>query len=273
MISAVGIVVPARDEQRRIRDCVRGLLTAVRALPPDVDVAVCVVADRCLDRTARLARAASGRHPGSQVVVNRTELTIGEVRDLGVRHVLAALPHAPSRTLLLSTDADSVVAPDWALGHVRVAASGVHAAAGVVELDGRHALPPLVATRYADVLAGTRGVHGHGNVYAANLGVRADAYLAVGGFGVTATGEDHALWRRLGDAGYRRRYVEEPRVRTSARTHGRAHGGLADLLRALHDTQTIGYTHNDDHDNDSHGNGDHAAADEGQERTPWPSAR
>jgi hypothetical protein len=71
-------------------------------------------------------------------------------------------------------------------------------------------------------------------VYGANLGVRADAYLAVGGFGAVATGEDHHLWRRLGQAGYRRSYAAESTVRTSARRHGRAPGGLADLLRSLH---------------------------------------
>jgi hypothetical protein len=237
------------------------VLTALRALPPDLDIAVCVVADRCTDRTASLARAAFDHHPGSRVVVNHAELTIGEVRDLGMRQVLAALPPPPSRTLLLSTDADSRVAPDWALRHLRNATSGVHATAGVVELVGRHALPPLVAARYAEVLARTRGAYGHGNVYAANLGVRADAYLAVGGFGVAASAEDHALWRALGAAGYRRRYAEEPRVLTSARRHGRAPGGLADLLRALHDTQPLGYPHISE------------AADDEQERTPWPSAR
>jgi hypothetical protein len=263
VISAVGIVVPARDERRRIQDCVRGLLTAVRALPRGIDVAVCVVADRCADETARLARAGFGSYPTASVVVNRADRTIGEVRDLGVRHVLATLSHPPARTLLLSTDADSVVAPDWAAQHLRIAASGVRAVAGVVELIGRHALPPLVAQRYADILARARGSHGHGNVYAANLGVRADAYLAVGGFGTAESGEDHSLWDRIGAAGYRQRYAEEPKVLTSARRHGRAHGGLADLLRALHDAQTIGYTHNSTE----------PSADEEQERTPWPSAR
>jgi len=238
MISAVGVVVPARDERRRIGRCVRAVVAAMRALPPWFDVSVCVVADRCRDDTARRAEAVLG---SGRVVVNHADRTIGEVRDLGCGHVLTVLGgHDPAEVLLLCTDADSVVAPDWASQHVRVIDSGVHATAGTIELAGRPALPPMVAERYTAVVADAGGPEGHGNVYGANLAVRADAYLAAGGFGAVASGEDRALWQRLGDGGYRRRYVVEPVVRTSARRHGRAPGGLADLLRALHDGVSTG---------------------------------
>jgi cellulose synthase/poly-beta-1,6-N-acetylglucosamine synthase-like glycosyltransferase len=221
MITAVGIVVPARDEQRRIRRCVRGL---VAALPPGVEPAVCVVADRCADRTAELAAL-----PGLHILTNRVERTIGEVRDLGFQQVCSALAeHEPRDVLLLSTDADSVVPPDWARRHIRLIDEGADAVAGVIELAGRRRPPP----GYASVVAEDR--RAGGNVYGANLGVRADAYLAVGGFGAVATGEDHHLWHRLGQAGYRRSYAAESTVLTSARRHGRAPGGLADLLRSLH---------------------------------------
>jgi hypothetical protein len=69
-------------------------------------------------------------------------------------------------------------------------------------------------------------------VYGANLGVRADAYLAVGGFPPVGAGEDAALWRALAAAGLPTASPTSVRVRTSGRLHGRARGGLADLLRA-----------------------------------------
>ena len=82
-------------------------------------------------------------------------------------------------------------------------------------------------------------MHGdtHRHVYGANLGVRADAYLAVGGFPPDGPGEDHGLWRRLGAAGYSLAQPTGVRVRTSARLHGRADDGLAGLLRSLHRTE------------------------------------
>lgn len=166
------------------------------------------------------------------MVRNRSATTIGEVRDHGVNH-LDLVGHQPSRVWLLSTDADTTVAPDWALRHLELARRGAHAVAGVALLSPHAALPAAVARRYSALLAGTRGPDGHGNVYAANLGLRADAYRAVGGFGAVATGEDHDLWRRLRQAGYRRRYAENAQVVTSARRRGRARGGLADLLANL----------------------------------------
>ncbi|HEY3752602.1 MAG TPA: glycosyltransferase [Pseudonocardiaceae bacterium] len=234
MITAVGIVVPARDEQRLIRRCLHALTTALRALPSGVEPALCVVADRCADRTAELAAETLRGWP-ARLVTNQADLTIGEIRDLGLRRAYTALAaHPPSEVLLLSTDADSLVPADWVQRHVRLIEQGADAVAGMVELSSRHRLPTLVAARYASVLAKARTPDGHGNVYAANLGVRAGAYLAVGGFEAVASGEDHRLWHRLGSAGYRRRYAAESTVLTSARRHGRAPGGLAELLHTLH---------------------------------------
>lgn len=211
MITAVGVVVPARDEGESIEACVRGVLAALRRLPEDVQPALCVVADRCTDDTADVASAAVFGWP-ARVVANGADATIGEIRDLGVRH-LGLAGHRPAETWLLSTDADTVVAPDWALRHLHLARHGIHAVAGATELLGRTVLP----------------VHAYG----ANLGVRADAYRAVGGFGAVATGEDQDLWHRLVEAGFRCRYADGPRVLTSSRRQGRAPHGVAALLARL----------------------------------------
>lgn len=227
MITAVGVVVPARDEARSIGACVRSVMAALRRLPADVQPALCVVADRCTDDTAGVASTAAAGRP-ARVVRNGSDATIGEIRDLGMRH-LGLDGHRPGETWLLSTDADTVVASDWAVRHLHLARCGIHAVAGAAGLRGRAELPVL----YSTVLATARRPDGHGNVYGANLGVRADAYWAVGGFGAVATGEDHDLWRRLAEAGFRCHYADGPRVLTSSRRHGRAPDGLAALLARL----------------------------------------
>jgi len=63
--------------------------------------------------------------------------------------------------------------------------------------------------------------------------VRADAFLRVGGYPGVIVGEEHALLARLRHAGHRVLSPTDVRARTSARTTGRARGGLADLLCAL----------------------------------------
>lgn len=217
-MDAVGVVVPARDEEERVAACLHSVLAA---LPAGVTTAVVAVLDRCTDRTA-------DRVPdGVEVLTNDGAASVGELRDRGVRHLLARLATRPDRTWLLSTDADTVVGPDWVAAHLRHAAAGAHAVAGLADLD----VPTGPA--YARIVAAGLRADGHSHVYGANLGVRADAYLAAGGFPAVRHGEDHGLVERLRARGLRVVTALDGRVRTSGRTAGRAPGGLADLLAGL----------------------------------------
>ena len=233
MIRAVGVVIPAQNEAELIGHSLRHLRVALAGLPERIERAVCVVADRCVDDTARIARAAFAGWGNARVVPNHRAATIGEVRHLGVTRLTTMLNgHQPAQTLLLSTDADTTVGPGWALAHLRLAERGWHAVAGVAELA--QPLPAVVAARYTAVRHHARARDGHGNVHGANLGFRADAYTAIGGFGPLASGEDQDLWRRLGAAGFRLTCANEPVVHTSARQRGRADAGVAELLHRLH---------------------------------------
>lgn len=250
-LTAVGVVIPARNEQQRIGGCLAALRRSLDALPPGVSTAVAVVLDRCTDATpARVADhladwpqarvltvPALGPPPGDRPGVPRRPRGrgVGALRDLGIRDVLDRLAaHPPAGTWLLSTDADTVVPADWACAHLEVAAGGAHAVAGLADLAGVEHLARDALLRYRAVVE--RGLHGdtHHHVYGANLGVRADAYLAVGGFPPEGSGEDHGLWDRLRAAGHPIAQPVGIRVRTSARLRGRADGGLAGLLRSLH---------------------------------------
>ena len=160
---------------------------------------------------------------------------VGARRDLGLRAVLDRLPgHPAAGTWLLNTDADTTVPGDWVAAHLQQAAAGVHAVAGLADLTATDHLSDAALSCYRAIVE--HGLHGatHHHVYGANLGVRADAYLTVGGFPADGSGEDHGLWQRLAAAGYTLVQPVGIRVRTSARLRGRADGGLAGLLRALH---------------------------------------
>jgi hypothetical protein len=221
-IEAVVVVVPARDEAERIGACLRSVRVALAG--SGLPGAVCVVADRCTDGT----EAVAALH--AEVVRNTAVRTIGELRTLGARRLLARLP---ARTWLLGTDADTVVPPSWVADHLRHARRGADAVAGVVDLDDPEVLPADVLCRYTDLVGAGTGVDRHTHAYAANLGVRAEAFLQVGGFPAVPSGEEHALLARLRAAGRRVVSPTDVRARTSARTEGRAVGGLADLLRGL----------------------------------------
>jgi hypothetical protein len=71
-------------------------------------------------------------------------------------------------------------------------------------------------------------------VHGANLGIRGDAYLALGGWQPLVTGEDVDLARRAALSGHLRvsRTASIPVV-TSVRRVGRAPRGFSSYLRAL----------------------------------------
>jgi len=156
------------------------------------------------------------------------------VRDGGVRRALARLGRPGDHTWVLSTDADTRVGAGWVVD-VLASARRVDAVAvvGLAPLD-RWRGTPEGAAAYARLLAGglrsSDPVHQHDHVYGANLAVRADAYLAVGGFPAVPHGEDQALVDRLQLSGYRLLRTAQVTVRTSGRLAARAPGGLADRL-------------------------------------------
>ena len=68
-------------------------------------------------------------------------------------------------------------------------------------------------------------------MHGANLGVRADAYLAAGGFRTVAEHEDVGLVETLRAAGAPIDSTDRAPVTTSARSTGRVPGGFAGYLR------------------------------------------
>ena len=76
---------------------------------------------------------------------------------------------------------------------------------------------------------------GHGAVHGANLGVRLDRLMDVGGFPDNAVDEDVLTVQRLKSAGVRWLATDTTRVTTSARRTGRIPNGFAAYMRSLDD--------------------------------------
>ncbi|MFT3695956.1 MAG: glycosyltransferase [Kofleriaceae bacterium] len=210
MITAV--IVPFHNEEQLLPDC----LESIGAVGPDLTV---LVADTCSDRSELIAnRWARDRNA---IVVTTSARSVGAARAAGIAAVLQTIDER-KHVWLANTDADSRVPSNWL--DVQLSAN-VDAFAGTVEvLDwGEHS--PTVSRVFRSFYERTMHVHG------ANLGVRADAYVEVGGFPSVPTGEDHALWNAL--ASHRRVFSREAPVVTSARRCGRAPHGFAGFLTAI----------------------------------------
>ena len=104
----------------------------------------------------------------------------------------------------------------------------------VADWDGH---PPHVPAAFEARYDFGDGPHPH--VHGANLGIRASAYLAAGGFRSLRTAEDHALLAAATEAGCPVLQASDITVETSARRQARAPAGFSHLLRILAGQQGV----------------------------------
>jgi len=240
------VVVPARDEAALIGACISALAAQDGVAPDSYEVIV--VLDGCRDATVEVLREASATHP--HLRVHSVELSVaagvGRARRLGMDLACSRLLALGREDgLIASTDADSVVARDWLAAQLGLAKAGARAIGGHIELNPEESkLLDRQALAERERSAGERldvtlreSTSGtaveHHQFSGASLSLTAQTYESCGGLPARAALEDEALEQALrarGVAIHRSRLV---RVRTSARTDGRAPRGLArDLSRA-----------------------------------------
>jgi glycosyltransferase involved in cell wall biosynthesis len=245
VIRAVGIIVPAHDEQELLPACLASLRRAARALR-GVPAQVVVVADACRDRTAEAARR------GGAAVVTISARSAGAARAAGARELLRRTGHLdPASVWLATTDADTLVPASWLRQQAYYAGHGWDATVGTIRVADWSGYRPEMVTlfrqryeRGPEPAAGPGEPNGrdwaiaspHPHVHGANLGFRASSYLRAGGFPALVTAEDHALVAALTAAGSRVLRTRTLPVLTSARRDSRAPGGFGDYLARLEAT-------------------------------------
>jgi cellulose synthase/poly-beta-1,6-N-acetylglucosamine synthase-like glycosyltransferase len=226
--SHISVLIPARNEETLLPRCLRSVLRAIAELPATVTADVVVVVDSSQDRTREVAERILGVHG---TVVTTKAGVVGEARALAAEVALQRYQGPRDACWLANTDADCAVPRNWLLDQLFLAAQGVEAIAGIVDVDSFSEHSFAVAQRFRETyVLHDDGTHPH--VHGANLGVRADAYLRAGGWRQLATAEDHDLWDRLLDCGSRRLSVSAVKVLTSGRRVGRAPMGFAGALAA-----------------------------------------
>ncbi|MFZ0092235.1 MAG: glucosyl-3-phosphoglycerate synthase [Solirubrobacteraceae bacterium] len=231
---AAVVVVPARDEERRIGACLRAL--AEQTLPGS-DFEVIVVLDECRDDTARVARETAAPLRLALTALDGPGGGAGPARRLGMdlacERLLAA---GQSSGLIACTDADSRPSRDWLERQLAHVAAGARAIAGLIELDEDEAdeLPPAVRERRErDAGARLRRVRrsdpdaAHHHFAGASIGVTAETYRAVGGIEPLVALEDAGFAARLADHQVPILRAADVRVSTSARSGGRVPRGLS----------------------------------------------
>ncbi|WP_160936153.1 glycosyltransferase [Teichococcus coralli] len=247
--SLAAVAIPVRNEAERIGACLDALAAQREAGP----FAVLLLLNGCTDTTEAVVRARAAALP-FRLVLRRARLPAtyahaGEARARAMEAAAALLERGGcGEGLLLTTDADSRVAPDWLAATRAEISAGAEAVAGWVEHEPQEAarLPPALAGRIAlenayeallaelearlDPLPGDLWPR-HRMSSGASLAVRLSTFRRVGGLPRVPAGEDRAFCAALAAADIRLRHSLAVRVRTACRTEGRATGGAADTLR------------------------------------------
>jgi glycosyltransferase involved in cell wall biosynthesis len=206
---------------------VKAVLRAADRLP--VRVAVVVVLDSSDDGSEALI----GQFGPDVHFVAIDARNVGAARAAGFSYARTLCEEAAvddSRIWYATTDADSVVDPDWL---TRQICADADMALGVVRVSSWCGFPAAAATLYQAAYRSKQRPDGHGHVHGANMGFRADRYWRVGGFAALATGEDVDLVSRFESADLSIARDPQLSVVTSRRQLGRAPDGFAAHLSAL----------------------------------------
>ncbi|HEX3616491.1 MAG TPA: glucosyl-3-phosphoglycerate synthase [Solirubrobacteraceae bacterium] len=228
------VVIPARNEEDRIAACISAL--AAQTVTTDA-FEVILVADACTDRTEAVACARAAEVGVSITVLRGPGAGTGPARRLGMDAAAERLEQlALPQGLIATTDADTEPACDWLERQLAHLDSGAEAIGGLIELDPGDTgqLPDEVwLRREADAERRLRSVRrsdpgaAHHHFAGASLGISAETYRRVGGIEPAPALEDEFFAERLRRHDVRVLRPADVRVRTAARTEGRAQRGLS----------------------------------------------
>ena len=129
--SSVVVVVPARNEERRLGACLGALGAAtdrLRSVNDRLPVRIVLVLDRCTDRTAVVA----ARWPIVDVVVT-DHGRVGAARAAGIAHAVDAAERDVDAMWIANPDADLRVPVDWLQTHLEHARMGADLLLGMVK--------------------------------------------------------------------------------------------------------------------------------------------
>lgn len=251
------VVVPVKDEEEALPELVRALAGQReldgRPLAPE-RYEVILLLNNCTDGTAAVAALLQPLYPRLALHLLEIELPPSEAHVGRARQLLFDLAASRFQRLarpqgfILTTDADTLPAPDWIAQTEREIGAGVDGVGGRITLPaaGLASLPEgvrryfLLDIGYRRALEEMRSLYApeehdpfprHHQHFGGSMAVTAAAYEAAGGMPPARSSEDVALYRALLASGGRFRHSYRVKAVTSARFAGRAAGGLADALK------------------------------------------
>ena len=241
-LTPIVVAIPARDEEENIAACLMAL--GSQTVRPST---VVLLLNNCTDETERVAmRLALPFSLDIQtVMLPSIDANAGTARRLVMGR---AAELAGRNGVLMTTDADAIVPPNWIALNMSALAAGADVVCGQAVIDPREAaaIPShlheddALECQYADLLDAIGDAvcpdpvdprPRHTEASGASLAIKARTFLQAGGVPHVRTGEDRALVDALRRIDAPIRHDPAICVTVSGRIVGRAAGGMADTIR------------------------------------------
>ena len=251
------VIIPARNEEASLAATLDSLRLQVdtkgRALDPST-FEVLLLLNNCTDSSSIVAREYAANYPSLRLHVLECVLPapgahVGTARRLLMDLACERLEETRNKfAAILSTDADTLVAPNWIARNLQHIAAGAEVVGGIIHLlpDDLHALAE--GTRkaydfdriYQSLVARLESLLDpdpadpwprHLEHFGASLACTCDVYRRAGGMPAVTPLEDVAFVDALRKVHARIRHATDVHIYTSARLDGRADVGLSGQLR------------------------------------------
>ncbi|HTP13144.1 MAG TPA: glycosyltransferase [Bacteroidota bacterium] len=191
----VSVVIAARNEEHTIGTCIQSV---VRQSYPHENFEVIVVDDHSSDRTAEIVSNIAAAYDNVHLVA----LSSGTTSEGGKPEAIARGVGAARGEIILTTDADCTVSPEWIASIVRYFRPDVAFVAGPVRISPEtnllSRLDSLEVFGLLTMAAGLIGAHHPIIANGANLAYRKSAFQSVGGYGDGRTWcDDETIMHRI----------------------------------------------------------------------------
>jgi hypothetical protein len=254
------VIVPARNEEQLLPRTLEALRLQVdqNGGPlPSKHYEVILLLNNCTDNSEAVAVQYQQAHPDFQLhvamrILPPAEAHVGTARRLLMDTAYSRLhnKNAPRRAIL-STDADTVVAPDWIVRNLAAIHAGADVVGGVInllpddltDLQRQDAGTHLAYQRDRQLQALTAQLESmldpdpadpwprHLQHFGASLACTTSMYALAGGLPPVKPLEDVAFLDALRKVGARIRHCPQTHIYTSARLDGRVQVGLSGQLK------------------------------------------
>ena len=192
----ISVVVAARNEEKDIEKC---LLSLLKQTYPTNRYEIIIVDDGSTDKTASIVKSFSERFAN----IHLLSLMFDSEHKIGRKPIALAKGIAQaSGEIILTTDADCIVPPQWIEIMVNHFEEGVVFVAGpVAERDSNTFFAKIEQLEFLGLITTAAGLIGSGRPIicnGANLAYRKDAFIAIDGFNTeSSSNDDESLMNKI----------------------------------------------------------------------------